>query len=129
MISKENIEEIKNAIYMYCKTSKFCCLCMDKIPHNEHCWHIGSLRIGMIENLFTLINQILNDTTPQKFRVTEALHYLAGNGYLYYKNYTKVKDHIQLFGTVVHYASEKFWLEMKLKEEHPELETNLTNWY
>ena len=129
MISKENMEEIKNSIYMYCKTSKFCCLCMDKISHSDHCWHNGTLRIGMIETLQDIVNKILNDTTPQKFRIAEALHFLNGNGYLNYRNYTKTNDRIQLFGTIIHYTSEKLWLEMKQKDEHPELEMNLTSWY
>lgn len=82
VISKEQIENCKEAIYMYCINKRYCINCACNEPHTIHDIVIGTMRIGVLDNLFKVLDSVLHDTTPTRFRLSEAGDYLAAQGYL-----------------------------------------------
>lgn len=123
MISKENIEEIKEMLYMNCLSKQFCCLCMERIEHKDHCIHTGSLKIGSLDRLRFLINNIINDTSEQRFRLYEACRFLESQGYITYKIPTS-----KMCATIF-YCTPKLIIEMREKQSKEGNEEQKQLWY
>lgn len=125
MISKENLQEVKAALYMNCKSSKFCCKCLEKLCDGHHCFHAGTLKIGPLESLQQIVNNVINDTSPQRFRITEVCHFLESNDYINFSDH--IAD-LNMFGTVWFFCTEKLWKEQQAIEENGGQES-LGAWY
>ena len=105
MISKENMEQCKEAIFMSCKSK-------------------GNLHIGGLMQLRSLLNTVLNDTTTQQFRLYEASKFLCSQGYI------EIKQNNIMYGNEIFFATDKLWIEMnKLFESGETSNQHLKNWF
>ena len=110
MIGKDSLLEVKQALYNNCKDTKFCCICLEGNKHigEPHCFHRGSLKIGHLETLHRIIDTVINDTSPQHFRILQVCHYLETNDYI---RFDDGFNDASMFGIVTFYCTEKLWNE------------------
>lgn len=106
MISQEKIDEVKEVLY-------------------NHYVSYGTKRIGFLEDLRNLLSNIINDTSPTKYRMTEMCHFLHGQGYLVP---SQRFDDKYLFCLPEFYITQKLIDEMKKRAEM-EAEDKTLKWY
>jgi len=104
MISLDNIENIKEVLYIYCKGKQ-------------------SLKIGSLMKLRSLVDTVLHDSSIHKFRIVEACHYLANMGYIRIKS-SGLKN---VFEAGLHFITPKLCKEMESKLEEESSQKQL--WY
>lgn len=96
IVSCDNIENVKEALYFHCKGRK-------------------SLKVGGLMKLRSVIDSVLHDTSKQKFRIVETCHYLKDLGYIETKQ-------TNVFSINQHFITSKLWLEMQKKEQEEALD-------
>jgi len=94
MISEQNLEHIKEIIYMNCKAK-------------------NTLRIGGLMTLYKLIDTIIMDSSTSKFRIYEACKWLNARCYIEFRS----KNPKSSFFGYVHFVTPKLWVEMEKKVE------------
>jgi len=99
MISQENIMNIKEVLYTYCKGKQ-------------------SLKIGSLWKLRNLIDTVLLDSSKQKFRIVEACHYLVNKDYICFVFHDKKN----IYSGGIHFITPKLWKEMQFTEQEDELD-------
>ena len=124
MISKETLENIKEVLYMNAKNGKFCCACMEHIAHSDHCFHMGTFKIGTLEVTLSKIDGVICDTSSNKFRLKEVMEYLKANGYIEFKDIT---PEASMMGVINFFITSKLYLEMSSKEFNES--SDVKKWY